>query len=261
MSNNTQKIQLSNTGLADLFVLPVQRVINIKVAECPTTSSPLSFSLQKKTSVSDRENTFLSSTSSDQAVRDYIRRLLEIESRNTILDTDKVMFTKNSKFPRISFNRYSTKAKRVQVVSKATKFVIGDEYDTWAYNAPTGYVVTGDSIKKPFEIRLDFPNLITLSKQYAYNRYDKLIQENRWANHQELSGTIRDDLLKIIIRDTGDASVKLTEASFKIMRFNTIPEEETFKFLLTSPDISKIVTDTAVNAYLAGCYGGRAGKR
>ena len=108
----------------------------------------------------------------DIKLNDYIEAEKNRIENNCINDKDKVFFSKSSIFPRTAFNRYSNKARLVQTVKAATKFVVPIDTFTQLRTYPVS------SLKLLLEDKIDGstkevnvilePNVLLRSFSYAY---------------------------------------------------------------------------------------------
>lgn len=250
MSKN--KIVLSNDGLKNFFKLPEKRKLLYDQITSGSTGVDVTFTLDTK--ISDSFDYTYDGNS--QSIREYVNRMLEVSKRNKIIDTDKVMFLKNSKFPRISFNRYSDKAKRVQVAHKATKFVIGDELSFWESGNKKHYLLEGDSLKEPLLLDIDYYDMSEFIDNHtvkAESKYYEYVSNNRsrYYFNRKLDNVIKKDILKDLRTQLSDSSITVKQVNYNQLQLDNIPIKETFDFLMTSPDISKITSDSNVNKYVS----------
>jgi len=205
---------LSNTGLSDMFKLPNSVDLTFEVKECSLTGTNLYFDVDKTIKENTEEYTMISEDNRDSRFRDYINKLKSVADRNVIQDTDKVFFNKSSLFPRISFNRYSTKAKRVQSITAATKVVIGDINKMHARSSNSILIIDGDSFKEKLILNINTTNLrsnIENTDHRTRGKYSDFMGRNRWGNYMTNELT---DALLIVLKDRyNDPTLTVTIAA------------------------------------------------
>lgn len=179
----------------------------------------------------------------------YSTRLGEIiNNNNSIKDGDKVFFSKNSDFPRTTFNRYSNKAKRIQSIEKADKIVInpnclGQSRSMWHSYRTDKYIF----ILNPNELIKSIEDVTTENVSMGTCKYNKFIRgcTKNWGsfNWQDV-----DRIEKMILEDLKN-DFELHDDLRHVNHYN-IRDTESYKDLISGIPISKFVSDDAPNTYI-----------
>jgi len=173
----------------------------------------------------------------------YKKELFKKIKTNKIEDTDKVFFTKNSKYPRTSFNRYSTKARRIEAIDKAHKIVLNYPDLNSGYYYGSFYVIGDYAIKVIDGKTSQF--FTGLDKKYSSNKLvKKLINmfTSSYYNRSDALGTLNTYICELQ-GITYDTTVRTIGAANQNDLASMI-------CLLEGRDIDKFVTDAAVNNYI-----------
>jgi len=249
-----QQIQLSNTGLSD--IIKKVKKLNIDFA---VGVDDLEFSI---TSIltNDEGPIFLTRATKDE-FNNYISRLEKVIARNKILDTDKVFFTKNSEFPRTSFNRYSDKARRVEKIERADKIVV-NKINTYVYGYGSGIdaILTKDGKESYLHLSLNVDEyslrrmMRETNNSAILKKYSEFISAN-YSNYDRI--TLTKDFTTAIAKFLDKAGYSFDEIKFSkgleyvFANHMSVKDLDALK-ILTSGEIpiSKFCNDSAANAYI-----------
>lgn len=253
-----EQVTLSNAGFKDLMI-----DADIRKMTSTVISDEIHFSLEAE----ENNNSYFHLLNNQKTnthymvegrreASDYLTYLIKIAQRNKINHTDTVFFTKNSKFPRTSFNRYSTKAKLVQKVDKATKFVINA--NTSIRQRSKEYIkVTNDDTGQVFYFYIEAYSLRNALQNLDYNTRNKKYASCNNANTGYNSMvTITKDIKQSFTNCIKD--IILTEnfsldpsKIYSLISSENVKDKETLEFLLKGDiPISGIITDKAANEYI-----------
>ncbi len=194
-----------------------------------------------------------------EALNNWRRSVKEALTTNTIGDKDKVFFTKSSLFPRSSFNRYSDKARLVQVTKAATKFVVTrrciDQLYSRDVEAFRGAYIDENGV--------DQHDLILGSADACARRLmntrnltpaqQKVINGN--SSRYNLSSTGRKaaiTYMKEIAEATNSRKYNtFRQVKYKYLVVDKLTDQQSMETLLNTPwTIDQLVSDDAVNAYI-----------
>lgn len=242
MGNTQNPVSLSDKGLAAFFTSYPKGKLEFRNQADGTAKLYL---------VPEKEQIHSLVGGKEKEFNNYWAALMQRAKQNSIVDGDKVFFTKNSKFPRTTFNRYSQKARRVEVTKTATKFVINASSQPWT-RGTSFYLVSGHAVEMNHydsTIKNFFKNMSQATARRSGKHYDKLWNELQgwyvnWSTFNEL-------MLKIVKKDI-DSTQSLDQNSIRIfsVQTSTKPDKATFEFLVDGPDLDSLVTDEVANNYL-----------
>jgi len=192
-------------------------------------------------------------------VTDYLNTFYKVINRKRIVDSDKFLFLRSSVFPRTSFNRYSQKAKRVQIHKTATKYVIGSNkpnlihmHHHWNTRFYAEMAVTADynyGEVKNSSYGHDIKTIHQLESIEGQPFYNVALAKLKKAVDKYNSNTNE------CVLDFYEGVNQVKSLTNKKHGYTTCNEKEreVLEMMLkgTYP-ISKIVTDTGVNEYIDG---------
>jgi hypothetical protein len=233
-----KKISLSNDGLSSVLRKREVGTFNIKLSDPDNVVMEIVPSgivqLERIEAEEDGANS-------------YIAYLFKVIKRQKIASKDKVFFTKNSKFPRTSFNRYSTSAKRIENMEVADKIVISDKLNIWGRTS--NFYDLGDHV-----IHLGMHSEVLFSKiknipASTIKQYNLLIRD-AWDCFNTQYRSQVDILIEIrkVVRYYMELEIPLE--GIRTVTCDAVADADTLEVLLSGKPINSFVTDTAVNEYI-----------
>jgi hypothetical protein len=233
-NESVDAITLSDTGLSALItkkeIATIDMTLNgdkIEVALKPTGR----FVLVKEDNSND--------------ARDYVNKLIEFADKNKIIDTDKVFFVKNSDFPRTTWNRYSTEAKRGEKPLIATKHVINPKfnfgYSYHKYREFNGYAVMANITTGQRELIAELSSRV--AKANGLRDIQVTLSSGGWYSRNEAESKIIDFMKKSLGVTDSDRNLAIA------IGYNQ-KDSDTLDFLVAGHDYTKLTTDTCANEYI-----------
>ena len=247
-------ITISNTGVKDLVLnkeLNAVRFIGIPDSSIGILADNTLYQGLKA------DDIFLTPGITAATFRGHLRQINKVANRNKITDKDKVFFTKASLFPRTSFNRYSKKARLVQKIPAATKFVVPEVINTSVVQVPV-YTFKATDGGEDALVHIKNTSFAQAIREHDYNitysKYPAAVDANpsyygRLELTQDLVGMVVDYLESVYPGRTFNR-VDFDEQHLLRMRGYSLKEAATLHIYMQGIPISSFVTDTVANKYI-----------
>lgn len=244
MNEEKKKVSLSNDGLSNFIIKDPVFTLKPVVIDGKVV-------LKKEAEVTTNPPMLIKDGNFDE-VRNYLKYLLTVASKRKIVDTDKVFFTKNSNYPRTSFNRYSEKARRVESLKIADKIVLADSLQICS--TQRGYLHFSIGTPEIFKIRphdkdivdsILNTNLVTNTFGATITQELQALRNSTWGYNGPSLTTILGKMLAI---QDNISNSKIER--YEILGGYNIPDTDTFTLLCEGHPISKFITDASVNSYI-----------
>ena len=247
-------ITISNTGISDLLLQ--EELTTIKFFGMPDSTIGIMAdnTLFQGTKA---EDLFLANGVTAATFRGHIAQINKIANRNKILATDKVFFTKASLFPRTSFNRYSKKARLVQKIPAATKYVVPSVINTSVGNVPVFTFKATDGGEDRL-VYIKPTSFAEAARAYdyniAYSNYPNALNENTsYYGRLKLTSDLVDMVVDYL--EQNSPGRKFNRSNFKEhnilrMRGYSLKEASTLHIYTQGLPISSFITDKVANTYI-----------
>ena len=184
---------------------------------------------------------------------------------NFINDKDKVYFGKASLFPRASFNRYSDKARLVQVTKTATKYVIPHRtiraMHTRNIGGITGEWTDDAGVQHKDAILVNIESMVhQIRNCYRSDITDKVMlacfdeaSKNRYNYTKKALGLGVEFLKQELEKELGITYTTFEAAGYTTLTTDKKSDLQTLELLATGEvELDQIVSDEAVNVYIDG---------
>jgi len=250
-------IQLTNDGFKDFF--EDRRIM--RVSYITTDGITLGIEETKKGNLygETRSNNFVSGYLKDGVhtgeMQNYVLQLSKVARRNKINDKDKVYFTKASLFPRTSFNRYSDKARLVQKIPAATKFVLPDHIN-FSHRSDRVFKFSTADDKDSVLVDINKHSFAEIIRNYdyatLYQKYRVGMDANpNYYSPLDMTADIATPIqifLKTIEPDLDFVKIKAVNV-FRMEGYSK-KETDSLEVLKLGKDISSLISDKAANDYI-----------